>query len=64
MGNGTSDTARSNAHTIDWNGNAWFAGNVALNGGIVLKEGSGFGTENQMNAIQNPKEGQIFFVLL
>ena len=28
MGKGTSDTKRSNAHTLDWNGNAWFAGNV------------------------------------
>lgn len=27
VGNGTS-SKRSNAHTIDWNGNAWFAGNV------------------------------------
>lgn len=28
VGNGTSDTARSNAHTLDWNGNAWYAGSV------------------------------------
>ena len=28
VGNGTSDTARSNAHTLDWSGNAWFAGKV------------------------------------
>lgn len=28
VGNGTSDTARSNAHTLDWSGNAWFAGDV------------------------------------
>lgn len=28
VGNGESDTARSNAHTIDWDGNAWFAGYV------------------------------------
>jgi hypothetical protein len=32
IGNGTSGSARSNAHTIDWNGNAWFAGNVSING--------------------------------
>ena len=31
-GNGTSDTARSNAHTLDWNGNAWFKGNVSIDG--------------------------------
>ena len=28
VGNGTSATALSNAHTLDWNGNAWFAGDV------------------------------------
>lgn len=28
VGNGTSDTARSNAHTLDWSGNAWYAGTV------------------------------------
>ena len=28
VGNGTSDTTRSNAHTLDWEGNAWYAGTV------------------------------------
>lgn len=28
VGNGTGDSKKSNAHTIDWNGNAWFAGDV------------------------------------
>ena len=28
VGNGNGDDTRSNAHTIDWSGNAWFAGNV------------------------------------
>ena len=28
VGNGTSDDARSNAHTLDWSGNAWFAGTI------------------------------------
>lgn len=32
VGNGTSNTKRSNAHTIDWNGNAWFAGNIYVGG--------------------------------
>ena len=31
VGNG-SDTARSNAHTLDWNGNAWFKGDVYVGG--------------------------------
>lgn len=28
IGNGTSSSKRSNAHTLDWNGNAWFSGDV------------------------------------
>lgn len=28
VGNGHVEFARSNAHTLDWNGNAWFAGDV------------------------------------
>lgn len=28
VGNGSSDTARSNAHTLDWSGNAWYAGTM------------------------------------
>lgn len=30
IGNGSSDTKRSNAHTVDWKGNAWYAGNVYI----------------------------------
>ena len=29
VGNGTADNARSNAYTLDWNGNGWFAGKVS-----------------------------------
>lgn len=32
IGNGTSDTERSNAHTVDWEGNGWFAGDVYVGG--------------------------------
>lgn len=35
VGNGD-ENKRSNAHTLDWNGNAWFAGNVASDTGIIL----------------------------
>jgi hypothetical protein len=31
LGNGTKD-ARSNAHTVDWHGNGWFAGEVKIGG--------------------------------
>ena len=30
VGNGTDDENRSNAHTLDWSGNAWFAGDVTV----------------------------------
>ena len=30
VGNGTSEEARSNAHTLDWKGNAWYAGRVTV----------------------------------
>ena len=32
VGNGTADDARSNAHTLDWEGNAWFAGTIKMGG--------------------------------
>ena len=31
IGNGTSDTERSNAYTLDWSGNAEYAGDVVVN---------------------------------
>ena len=30
VGNGNSDTDRSNAHTLDWDGNAWYAGKITI----------------------------------
>ena len=30
LGNGSANDERSNAHTIDWDGNAWFAGGIEL----------------------------------
>lgn len=32
IGNGTSNTTRTNAHTVDWQGNAWYSGNVSIDG--------------------------------
>lgn len=32
VGNGVSNGARHNAHTLDWSGNAWFAGTVKVGG--------------------------------
>ena len=31
VGNGETDATRSNAHTLDWEGNAWYAGDVQAN---------------------------------
>ena len=35
VGNGTADDARSNANTLDWSGNAWFAGTIEGNALIL-----------------------------
>ena len=32
VGNGTSSSKRSNAHTLDWDGNAWFSGDIKIHG--------------------------------
>lgn len=32
VGNGSGDSSRSNAHTLDWNGVGWFAGGVKVGG--------------------------------
>ena len=32
VGNGSSDSERSNAHTLDWNGFGWFAGGLKVGG--------------------------------
>ena len=32
VGNGENDTTRSNAHTLDWDGNAWYKGDVYIGG--------------------------------
>ncbi len=40
VGNGTSNANRSNAHTLDWSGNAWFAGTIEATG-IILTSPNG-----------------------
>lgn len=40
VGNGTKDTARSNAHKLDANGNAWYAGTVECTG-VIMKSPNG-----------------------
>jgi hypothetical protein len=36
IGNGTADNARSNALTVDWNGNTTIAGSLTLNGATAI----------------------------
>ncbi len=43
VGNGTS-SSRSNAHTLDWNGNAWYAGTVEATA-IILKSSTSGSTK-------------------
>lgn len=42
VGNGSGDIFRSNAHTLDWRGNAWFSGDVYVKStsGVNKDEGS------------------------
>lgn len=41
VGNGSSSSARSNAHTLDWSGNAWYAGTVEGTAMIVKSSTEG-----------------------
>ena len=41
VGNGTKEAFRSNAHTLDWNGNAWYAGTVEGTAMIVKSSTEG-----------------------
>ena len=45
VGNGTSDEARSNAYTLDWNGNAYFAGTITLGNNSTVLTNSDISTE-------------------
>jgi hypothetical protein len=42
VGNGDADTNRKNIHTLDWDGNAWFSGDVYIGStsGVNKDEGS------------------------
>ena len=54
VGNGSSDTARSNAHTLDWDGNAWFQGEVKIGGiGWDDENAKTLATTEQIDAINN-----------
>ena len=71
VGNGTSDTERSNAYTLDWEGNAWFAGDVYVHStsGTNKDDGSkklldtsdllAFAEEVKNVTIQKPTTAQV-----
>lgn len=52
VGNGIKPNHRANAHTLDWSGNAWFAGDIKIGG-------TGYDDSNAkvINAISNLKDG-------
>ena len=56
IGNGSNDGNRSNAHTVDWDGNAWYAGDISVNGDIILTSGQ-YGDTLPAAGIK----GRIFF---
>ena len=49
VGNGSNTTRRSNAHTLDWDGNAWFSGDVYVS--------STSGTNKDAGSVKLSKEG-------
>ena len=63
VGNGTSGTNRSNAHTLDWDGNAWFAGDVYTKDGKVV---TGEEVDNKIseafNEFDSPKEVYTIYI--
>lgn len=48
VGNGESVDARSNAHTLDWDGNAWFAGNLSTDGNLSMDGNIILGTNSNI----------------
>lgn len=53
VGGGTSDTDRKNIHTLDWAGNAWFAGEVRV-GGSSYKTAATAATMPYVDGITRP----------
>lgn len=51
VGNGTSENERSNAHTLDWNGNAWYAGTVYV-GGTSQTDGNEVATKADFGTME------------
>lgn len=61
VGNGTASNARSNAHTLDWSGNAWFAGDVYV--GSTSGTNKDEGSKKLITADEVPK-GAVYTATL
>lgn len=61
VGNGTRDSERSNAHTLDWAGNAWFAGDVYV--GSTSGTNKDDGSKKLITADEVPK-GAVYTATL
>lgn len=63
VGNGTSNSARSNAYTLDKRGNAWFKGNIKI-GGNNYEEGAELATKTDIeNALVGIDSGITLLTL-
>ena len=62
IGNGSSNTDRSNAYTMDWNGNTWFAGDVYVGStsGTNKDEGSKKLATEEYVAIEQKRADNTF----
>ena len=58
VGNGYDEDSRSNAHTLDWDGNAWFKGNV-YTGGTRQSEGNKLATEDFVDDYVQRQKGAV-----
>ena len=60
VGNGSSNTARSNAHTVAWDGTGWFQGNVKVGGtGQDDTNAKNLATEDYVNNELEPVKTDI-----
>ena len=58
VGNGLSSNSRSNAHTLDWDGNAWFKGDVYV-GGNSQDEGEKLIKPSEFNILNGEASGSL-----
>lgn len=65
VGGGIDDLNRKNIHTVDWNGNAWYAGDVYI-GGFLQNDSKKLATEEYVDnvkdsiALKDASTGQIY----